>query len=48
MKAIPAGETNNNYTDCDTQDNEDIEIENADDIDESSTSITLFAGYWKP
>jgi len=45
MKAIPVDETSNNYIDCDTQnneDNEDIEIENADDIDESSTSITQF------
>lgn len=42
MKAIPADETSNNYPDCDTQDNEDSEIENADDIDEFSNAITQF------
>jgi len=42
MKAIPADETSNNYPDCDTQDNEDTEIENADDIEEFSNSITQF------
>lgn len=42
MKTIPADETNNSYTDCDNQEHEYIEIENADDIDESSTSIATF------
>jgi len=42
MKTIPADETTNNYTDCNYQDNEGVEFENADDIDESSTSITQF------
>jgi len=42
MKAIPSDETTNNYTDCYSQDNTDAEIENADDRDESSTSITQF------
>jgi len=42
MKFIPADEISNNYTDCDNQDNKDIEIENADDMDESSTSIKKF------